>query len=132
MAHVDERRAIDRRGMRGRSAPLLASGIRDSYLSEELSAQFLIVLFTDNKTITGANKIISSNQDVELKPGCFLLESTSDYMLLLTKDNEGLVAGIDMMESIFKQVFETYLKKQNLEDFVKIRPFNLLDCKKGN
>jgi hypothetical protein len=110
--------------------PLLASGIRDSYLSGELSNEFMIVLFTDNNTITGATKIISDNRNVELKPGCFLLESTSSYMLLLTKDNEGLVAGIDMMESIFKQVFEDYLKKQNKEDFVKIRPFIALDCKK--
>jgi hypothetical protein len=110
--------------------PLLASGIRDSYLSEEMSEQFLIVLFTDNNTITDANTIIKNNQNVELKPGCFFIESTSSYMLLLTKDNEGLVAGIDMMESIFKQVFEDYLKKQNKEDFVKIRPFIALDCKK--
>ena len=110
--------------------PLLASGIRDSYLSEELSEQYLIVLFTDNNVITGANRIIKDNQNVELKPGCFFLESTSNYMLLLTKDNEGLVAGIDMMESIFKQVFEAYLKKQKSEDYVKIQPFRVLDCKK--
>jgi len=110
--------------------PLLASGIRDSYLTEELSDPFLIVLFTDNNTITKATKIINTNQNVELNPGCFFLESTSSYMLLLSKDNEGLVAGIDIMEAIFKQIFEAYLKKQNFEEFVKIQPFSLLDCKK--
>jgi hypothetical protein len=110
--------------------PLLASGIRDSYLTEELSDPFLIVLFTDNNTIIGATKIVSNNQNVDLNPGCFFLECTSSYILLLTKDNKGLVAGIDMLESIFKQVFEDYLKKQKFENFVKIQPFSVLDCKK--
>lgn len=110
--------------------PLLASGIRDSYISEQLSDKFLMVIFTDNEKITEANEIISKHQNIELKPGCFYLESTSNYMILLSKEIEGLVQGIDIMESIFKQVFEDYVKKQNFDEFVKIQPFRLRDCKK--
>ena len=109
--------------------PLLASGIRDSYLSEKLSERFLIVLFTGNEIITNANSIIGKHQNIELKPNCFYLESSSNYMLLLSKDFEGLVSGIDVMLSIFKQVFEDYLQKGDFEDVVRIQPFTLLDCK---
>ena len=110
--------------------PLLAPGIRDSYLSEELSEKFFIVLFTDNEVVTGAEGIISKHQNVELNTSCFYLESTSNYMLLLSKDFEGLVSGINLMLSIFKQVFEDYLQKEDFEDFVRIQPFTLVNCKK--
>jgi len=104
---------------------LVASGIRDSYLKEEISEEFLIVFFATNDTVKNANEFIEPKKDLVFEAGHYYLESTTNYILLLSKDMIGLVAGIDTLESIFTQVFEHYLKINNPEDYVKIRPFEI-------
>jgi len=107
---------------------LVASGIRDSYLKEEFSEKFLIVLLTNNKVVKNANKIIEKVINTEISPKYFYLETNSDYMLLLTKDMESLIFGIATMNEIFIQTFEDYYAKKNYEDYIKIRPFKMKGC----
>jgi len=107
---------------------LLASGIRDSYLKEEYSEKFFIVIFTTNKAIKDANQMIDPYKDTNIKPGCFYLESTPNYMLLLAKNMEGLTSGIATLEEIFTQTFEIYFKQKNQDDYIKIKPFKLFNC----
>ncbi len=104
---------------------LVASGIRDSYLKEEISENFLIILFTTNDTVKKANEIIEPKKNFAPEKGNYYLESTKKYILLLSRDMTGLTAGINTFESILTQVFEHYVKVNNLEEFVKIRPFEI-------
>ena len=107
---------------------LVASGIRDSYLKEEISERFLLVLLTNNRIVKTINEIIENSINTEIPPKCFYLETNSDYMLLLTKDMESLIFGIDTMNDIFIQTFEDYYIKKVFEDYVKIRPFKMKSC----
>jgi len=107
---------------------LPASGIRDSYLKEEYSEKFFIVIFTTNQVIKEANQIIDPYKDTNIKPGCFYLESTPNYLLLLAKNMEGLTSGIATLEDIFTQTFEIYFKQNNRDDYIKIKPFKLFNC----
>ncbi|MBY9012028.1 MAG: hypothetical protein KGD70_06615 [Candidatus Lokiarchaeota archaeon] len=109
---------------------LLASGIRDSYLKVEYSDKFLIVIFTTSQGIKDANQIIYPHKDLHINPGCFYLESTSNYMLLLAKDMEGLISGVDTIEDILRQSFEEYFKQKKIDDYIKIKPFKLINCNK--
>ena len=104
---------------------LVASGIRDSYLKEEISEEFLIIFFTTNDTVKNADVIIEPKRNLVFEKGYYYLESTTNYILLLSKDMAGLTAGINTMESVFTQVFEQYLKANIPEDYVKIRPFEI-------
>lgn len=108
--------------------PLVAAGIRDSYLKEEFSENYLIVVFTTNDVIKKTNQIIKSNSNIEINPNCFFLESTSTYMLLLAKDLKGLGLGLDTMEIIIKQVMDDYFNQKKFDEYLKIRSFKLLDC----
>ncbi len=107
---------------------LLASGIRDSYLKEEYSEKFFIVIFTTNQAIKDANQMIDPYKDTNIKPGCFYLESTTNYLVLLAKNMEGLTSGIATLEEIFTQTFEIYFKQKNQDDYNKIKPFKLFNC----
>ncbi len=107
---------------------LLASGIRDSYLKEEYSEKFFIVIFTTNQAIKDANQMIDPYKDTNIKPGCFYLESTTNYLILLAKNMEGLTSGIATLEEIFTQTFEIYFKQKNQDDYIKIKPFKLFNC----
>ena len=107
---------------------LPASGIRDSYLKEEYSEKFFIVIFTTNQAIKDANQMINPYKDTNIKPGCFYLESTPNYLLLLAKNMEGLTSGIATLEDIFTQTFEIYFKQNNRDDYIKIKPFKLFNC----
>ena len=107
---------------------LLALGIRDSYLKEEYSDNFNIVLFTTNQNIRNATHIIDPYKNTEIKPGCFYLKARSEYILLLATDMNGLISGIDFMEEIFTQTFENYFNKKNLDEYIKITPFELSHC----
>jgi len=109
---------------------LPASGIRDSYLKEEFSETFYIVVFATHEVVKKTNEIIEPHRLIELKTGCFYLESTSEYMLLLAKDLSGLKFGVTTMEDIFYQTFEDYFSQKNPDDYVKIRSFKLLNCSK--
>ncbi len=108
--------------------PLNAAGIRDSYLKQETSEKYLIVLFTTTNIVKRTNDIIENYSDLEFDSGCFHIEATSDYLLLLTKDMDGLRSGINMMEEILKQILEDYFSQQKFDKYIKIRPFKLKNC----
>ena len=108
---------------------LVASGIRDSYLNEQYTEKYLLILFTTNETVKKANDIIEKHSDLTLTNGCFYIESNSDYILLLSLDMEGLTAGVDTLEEIFSQTFEDYIQQKVFDDYVKIRSFELFNCK---
>jgi len=105
--------------------PLIASAIRDTYLKEEYTNKYLVVFFTTGEFIKNLNDAITTHVNKEIKQSAFLLENTSNYMLLLAKDMEGLVLGIDTMEEIFQQTFSNYFAQNKLEEFIKIRPFKM-------
>jgi len=107
---------------------LVAAGIRDTYLKEEYTEKFLIILFTTNEIVKNANEIIEKYINKKFKPECFYLETTSNYMLLIAKEMKGLISGIDIMEEIFTQTFEDYLKQEKFDDYIKIRQFFLNNC----
>jgi hypothetical protein len=107
---------------------LHAAGIRDSYLKQEYSEKFLMVIFTTPEMVKNTNEFMKKQINIELNPECFYLKTSSDYMLLLSKDMNGLISGITKMESILKQTIEDYLDQQKFDDYIKIRPFELLDC----
>jgi len=107
---------------------LPASGIRDSYLKEEFSESYYIIVFTTHEVVRTANEIIEPHSQIDLKTGCYYLESTSEYILLLAKDLGGVKSGVITMEDIFHQTFEDYYAQKNTDDFVKIRSFKLFNC----
>ena len=111
------------------NVPLHAAGIRDSYLKEELSENYLIILFTISDTVKKASEIIEANLSIEIKPSCFYLESNTDYILLLSHDMEGLIFGIDILESILGQVLEDYTIQKRFGDYIKVCTFKLSNCK---
>ncbi len=113
------------------NVPLQAAGIRDSYLKEDYSKKFLIILFTISNIIKKTNEIIEPNLNIELNPGCFYLESNTDFTLLLSRNMEGLISGIDTLETILKQVLEDFTNQKRFNDYIKIRPFKLTDCNKS-
>jgi len=107
---------------------LQASGIRDSYLKEEFSEAFYIIIFTTHEVVRKANEIIEPHSHLELKKGCYYLESTSEYILLLAKDLDGVKSGVITMEDIFYQTFEDYYAQRNTDDYIRIRSFKLFNC----
>jgi len=109
-------------------SPLMASAIRDTYLKEEYTEKYLIVLFTTSEYIEETNKIIDSHNEMEFNPGCFFLEATSKYILLLTRDMDGLTSGVDMMESILNQILEDYMIQKRYNEYIMICPFQITDC----
>ncbi|MFX1375284.1 MAG: hypothetical protein ACFFA0_05685 [Promethearchaeota archaeon] len=111
--------------------PLLATGIRDSYLKEEFTEKYLIVLFTTSDIVKNTNKIIEHYSDIDLNQNCFLLEVTTEYILLLAKDVDGIAFGIDTIEDILKQVMEDYFSQKNFDDYLKIPTFRLSNCIKS-
>ncbi|MFX0175902.1 MAG: hypothetical protein ACFE85_06705 [Candidatus Hodarchaeota archaeon] len=107
---------------------LVASGIRDSFLKEEFTKKYLLILFTNNETIKKANTIIEKHADLNLSKGCFYLETNSKYLMLLSQDMDGLRCGVEILEDILSQTFEDYIKQKVFDDYVKIRPFELFNC----
>jgi len=108
--------------------PLLALGIQDSFLKKEFTDKYFIILFTTSENVKNSNGIIAEYTDIEINQGCFYLVTTSDYMLLLTKDLDGLKSGKKIMEEILNQVLEDYFTKKNFDDFIKIRQFRIYSC----
>lgn len=108
--------------------PLLASGIRDTYLKEEYAENYLILLFTDGLTVKDTNHIIETNLDKEFSQGCFYIVSDTKYLLLIAKEKKGLISGLNVMEEILTQTLEDYFNQQQFDDFIKIRPFKLFNC----
>ncbi|MFX1312897.1 MAG: hypothetical protein ACFFHD_09820 [Promethearchaeota archaeon] len=107
---------------------LNASGIRDSYLKEEISNKYLIVLFTTPNIVKNSDQIIENYADQEFNSGCFHLETTTNYLLLLTKDMDGLISGINILEEILTQILENYFNLQKFDEYIKICPFKLISC----
>ena len=98
------------------------------------SENILILLFTDNKIMKETNQIIEAHSDVEPKilSNCFYLESSTRYILLLAKDMDGLISGIDTMEEIFTQTFEDYFRQKEFGEYIKIRQFKMTSCAKSS
>ncbi|MFX1303763.1 MAG: hypothetical protein ACFFBV_03085 [Promethearchaeota archaeon] len=107
---------------------LHAAGIRDSYIEKAYTDEYLIILFTTNDIVKKTNQIIKNLYNLEISSGCFYLETTSNYMLLLTKDMDGLILGIGTMEEILKQIMENYLNQKKFDEYLKVRPFQLISC----
>lgn len=107
---------------------LHAAGIRDSYIEKAYTDEYLIILFTTNDIVKKTNQIIKNLYNLEISSGCFYLETTSNYMLLLTKDMDGLILGIGTMEEILKQIMENYLNQKKFDEYLKVRPFKLISC----
>lgn len=107
---------------------LHAAGIRDSYIEKAYTDEYLIILFTTNDIVKKTNQIIKNLYNLEISSGCFYLETTSSYMLLLTKDMDGLILGIGTMEEILKQIMENYLNQKKFDEYLKVRPFQLISC----
>lgn len=107
---------------------LQAAGIRDSYIKLEYTNTYLMVIFCDPETVKKTNEIIEKHIDENINKGCFYIENNSDYMLLLTKDVDGIIAGVEKMREILDQVLDEYFKRKEFDEFIKIRPFNLFDC----
>jgi hypothetical protein len=105
---------------------LHAAGIRDSYLKQEYSDKFLIVIFTTPEIVKKTNEIVQKQLNLELNPESFYIQATSEYILLLSKDLNGLVSGVSTLESVLKQTFEDYLDQKNFDEYIKIRPFELI------
>ena len=99
--------------------PLIASGIRDSYLDEEYFENYLFVLFMKGELIDQCNDIVKKHAEKNIDSKCYYLVTTSEYMLLLSKDMDGLLSGISVMEDIFTQTFEEY---------IQIRQFKMYSC----
>jgi len=112
--------------------PLLASGIRDSYLKEVYTENYLVFIFTTKEKIKDSNKIIESNigSNNLIKSGCAYIFSTEDYLLLISKEMKGLVLGIDYIEEIFTQVLDDYFKRKQFDEYIQLKPFNLIACLK--
>ena len=110
---------------------LNAAGIRDSYLKEEYTENYLIILFTTSKNVKDTNQIIEAHSKIEILSGCFYLKSSSKYMLLLTKDMDGLNSGIDTLVEIFTQTFKDYFNRKKFDEHIKIRPFKMTSCTKS-
>ncbi|MFX1323404.1 MAG: hypothetical protein ACFE8N_00495 [Promethearchaeota archaeon] len=108
--------------------PLLALGIRDSYLNEEYTDKYLILLFTTKQILEKTNQIIEQHLDLEIGDKCYYIKSNTDYLLLLTRDLSGYNEGIDIIEEILKQSLEHYFETKEFEDFIKIPPFVIYDC----
>jgi hypothetical protein len=51
-------------------------------------------------------------------------------MLLLAKDMEGLILGVDTLEDILNQTFKQYFEQKNTGEYIRIKPFKLFNCKK--
>lgn len=113
------------------NTPFQAAGIRDSYLKEEFSEKFLIVLLSTSETIKKTNEIIEPHSDMELNNGCFYLGVDSNFMLLLSRDMEGLILGVNTMEMILRQIMEDYMNQKKFDDYIKICSFELRDCSKS-
>ncbi|MHA1915917.1 MAG: hypothetical protein ACW986_12290 [Promethearchaeota archaeon] len=108
--------------------PLLALGIRDSFLSDEYADEFLIVLFTVPEGVEQINKIIQENSEIHIKDGCFYIRVSSTYLLLLARDIEGVSAGINTVVDLMTQVLDHYFDKKGFEDFIKIRTCKINGC----
>ncbi len=110
------------------NTPLIASGIQDAYLKKQYTEKYLIVLFTTSENVKEINTIMEVHSDIELNPGCVFLETNSEYLLLLARDMEGLILGVNIMELILKQILEDYLNQKKFDEYITIRPFKLIDC----
>ena len=78
------------------------------------------------------NQVIEAHSDVEIHSNCFYLESSTKYMLLLAKDMDGLISGIDTMEEIFTQTFEDYFSRKKFDEYIKVCPFKMTSCTKSS
>jgi len=107
---------------------LIASGIRDTYLRENLTENHLIIIFSTGNIVKEINTIVEQHID-KCKAQCVYIKNTSKFMLILAKDIEGIDLGVEFMEQILEQTLKDYFEQKMFNDFIKIRPFELSTCK---
>ncbi|MGV9171608.1 MAG: hypothetical protein ACOC44_05290 [Promethearchaeia archaeon] len=107
---------------------LMAVGIRDTYLKREYGDNYLMVIFTEPDKIHNANKIVGEYASEEFDDKCYYMKSTSDYLLLIAKNKDLLLEGIDTLKTILSQTLEDYLRQKEFDEFIKIRNFTLCGC----
>ena len=107
---------------------LTATGIRDSYLKEEFYKSYFLVIFSTKEKYKEVNMMIQTHENDTINTVCFLIETTSAYMLILAKDLDGISLGIRYMEEILNQTLEDYMQQKKFDDYIKIRPFTLINC----
>jgi hypothetical protein len=105
--------------------PLLASGIRDSYLTEKYTEEYMIILFTTPEVVKNTNDILALYSDVKFTTESFFLITTQEYMLLIAKNIKAINSGVEYMEEVLNQVLENYFNEKDFEDYIKIRQFKL-------
>jgi len=110
--------------------PLLASAIRDTYLSEEITENNLVLFFTTADLLGEMNALVEQHLSEIEGSGCFYFKNTSKYMLLLAKDRDTIIYGIKFMEEILFQTLDDYFKQKKFDEFINIRPFLIYSCKK--
>ncbi len=108
--------------------PLQATGIRDSYLDEEYSNTFLILIFSTYENIKNLNIFMKKYKELEIDHSCFFTESNSEYIILLSKDIEGIKEGIHILEDIFNQILTKYFENRNFNEYIQIFPFKINNC----
>lgn len=109
--------------------PLIAAGIRGSYLKEEYFEKYLVILFTTVDKIKNATALVDgalNGKDIE--KGCFIMETNSDCLTVVAKDMDGIKFGIETLEDILRQTLEDYLQQKEFDKFIQVRPFKLYNC----
>ncbi|MHA1274471.1 MAG: hypothetical protein ACTSVV_03765 [Promethearchaeota archaeon] len=107
---------------------LHAAGIRDSYIRDSFSEEYLLVILTEHETIKSTDKIVEERQNVQIDKGCYYIEGNTNYIILMTKDMEGLHNGLKTFETILEQTFNNYFETKNFDDYVKVPCFKLYHC----
>ncbi|MEJ2249218.1 MAG: hypothetical protein P8Y70_03430 [Candidatus Lokiarchaeota archaeon] len=109
--------------------PLLATGIRDSYVKADYTENYLFVVLATAKTIKNTNEIIEEFVSKDLGNNCYYIKTDEDSLLIFAKNSGGITAGIQQTISILKQVLESYFERKQFDEFIKIPQFLLYDCK---
>lgn len=107
---------------------LHAAGIRDSYIKEEYSEAYLLVLLGTHETSKQSNEIIEKQSHIHIDKGCYFIEVDSEYILLLAKDMDGITAGIKTFETILEQSFEAYFEQKAFDEYVTVPTLTLYHC----
>lgn len=111
--------------------PLIAAGIRGSYLKDEYFEKYLVILFTTvDKIKKGTELVDRTLNGKDIEKDCFIMESTSDCLTVVAKDMDGIKFGIQNLELLLEQTLEDYLQQKEFDKFIQIRPFRLYNCPK--
>ena len=108
--------------------PLIAAGIRDTYVKVEYTENYLFMILTTPEIIKDTNRIIK--EFVEKDPGkdCYYIKCTEEWFLLFAKNLKAIRAGIERSHKMLKQILKSYFETQEYDEYIKIPAFLLYDC----